>query len=1072
MTRTSASPHRVVVAGVGAATFLLGAALATTAAALPQPLEGTISDADRARAATAARDAAPLEMPTGCIVREPHHDTARGGSTGSDDAAHYARGSVMNVFVFVDHDGGTWDPSEMAEQGAKAELAKEYYTDHAPPEVFLTFDHEGDGGYYFYLVDLDIDIAAAGEFTFDMIEDAVQEIGFNDTDGDGGVIDDMTVFLQRWNGGWDNVILTFIPADFDYSPSQAGWIESWCKVDYNDTWPIMAHEWGHVFGACDEGGGPAGCNGIDCDDICMSWFLVDQVPNGNCTSCGGVDCMMRAASAVPPCSFTERNWAWVDADGSGLPDNTVNWDPVAGALYDIWELHHNGWLIHSNETWGFVANQRWRSWSAMGVRSRGASDWAIRVFGENNANHHLASDFLSPGVKVVVGDFNHNNLGQDHIRLMNTGGAGQYVLSYEAGNGILYPDGVERAYSWDDRNVVRAYDLPLFGGETIQIQLDIDTAGLDLGMALFKSDGGTYYAPRTSALWEENDWPAGISESYTFEVPEDDVYGLVLWSDTEVDGDFSIQVGPSLYALSEGARFTSFGDLQLFSFAPEPGYWAVTAVRPGESSNVKLSLFADSRFETHLQTSGAYPNVEFIAADYNPGATTDYLRVVRQSGATAHTTQWEQEQDLLGGWVDDSWGSGHVARVWDAYLRAGQRYRVQEYDLALDTGIYLISSADGDRYTPRSGADAGSNGSGGFSEWFTYVAPADDWYGVVMIANDGDSEGSFDIGIGPYESLDEESPVHFPDEVVWSDLDTENGSWAVVGVVPEAGSASRLGLWSCDDFDVTCFGENDVSGRPAQWLAIDGNHDPATTYYTRADRVAGVGAQSVSFDVAPGNDVSFDDVEEVETTSGSFVANEVVKVHDLNVAVAPVSMQVVVIPRRPGMDLAVGLHDSGDGDHHQGSDEAVAYADLGGPGQPEELIVDVAAGDIWGLVVANLTGEGGDYDVYIHRAGLLAADDPAGAGLPTELGLLARGALSARPTLELALPERSRVRLDVFDISGRRVRTLADDALDAGVHAFAWDGRTAGGDAVAAGVYFAKLHAMGQERTVKLIRRR
>jgi flagellar hook assembly protein FlgD len=60
----------------------------------------------------------------------------------------------------------------------------------------------------------------------------------------------------------------------------------------------------------------------------------------------------------------------------------------------------------------------------------------------------------------------------------------------------------------------------------------------------------------------------------------------------------------------------------------------------------------------------------------------------------------------------------------------------------------------------------------------------------------------------------------------------------------------------------------------------------------------------------------------------------------------------------------------------------------------------------------------------------------------------------------------------VFDISGRRVRTLADDALDAGVHAFAWDGRTAGGDAVAAGVYFAKLHAMGQERTVKLIRRR
>ena len=47
------------------------------------------------------------------------------------------------------------------------------------------------------------------------------------------------------------------------------------------------------------------------------------------------------------------------------------------------------------------------------------------------------------------------------------------------------------------------------------------------------------------------------------------------------------------------------------------------------------------------------------------------------------------------------------------------------------------------------------------------------------------------------------------------------------------------------------------------------------------------------------------------------------------------------------------------------------------------------------------------------------------------------------------------VRLEVFEPSGRVVRTLLDRAdLDAGAHAVPWDGRDEGGDPVASGTYF------------------
>jgi hypothetical protein len=55
------------------------------------------------------------------------------------------------------------------------------------------------------------------------------------------------------------------------------------------------------------------------------------------------------------------------------------------------------------------------------------------------------------------------------------------------------------------------------------------------------------------------------------------------------------------------------------------------------------------------------------------------------------------------------------------------------------------------------------------------------------------------------------------------------------------------------------------------------------------------------------------------------------------------------------------------------------------------------------------------------------------------------------------LPAATSVRLDLLDLQGRRVRTLAEGVLPKGATILTWDGRTADGVAAAPGVYFARL---------------
>ena len=62
------------------------------------------------------------------------------------------------------------------------------------------------------------------------------------------------------------------------------------------------------------------------------------------------------------------------------------------------------------------------------------------------------------------------------------------------------------------------------------------------------------------------------------------------------------------------------------------------------------------------------------------------------------------------------------------------------------------------------------------------------------------------------------------------------------------------------------------------------------------------------------------------------------------------------------------------------------------------------------------------------------------------------------------------VRVEIFDLSGRRVRTLIDRRMEAGTQIAGWDGEDDRGRATPPGVYFYRLEAGGRTRVRKLVR--
>ena len=138
--------------------------------------------------------------------------------------------------------------------------------------------------------------------------------------------------------------------------------------------------------------------------------------------------------------------------------------------------------------------------------------------------------------------------------------------------------------------------------------------------------------------------------------------------------------------------------------------------------------------------------------------------------------------------------------------------------------------------------------------------------------------------------------------------------------------------------------------------------------------------------------------------------------------------------------------------------------DFRGAGPHEYLDRGVEGGRWYVYLVARVAPDGNvDYSppLLAHAPGVVARLELL-PPVPTPF--------SARTNFAFLVPAPGgRVRLEVFDVAGRRVRVLHDGPAVAGRHAAGWDGRDEAGRRLASGVYFARLSLGNETRDRRLV---
>ena len=103
-------------------------------------------------------------------------------------------------------------------------------------------------------------------------------------------------------------------------------------------------------------------------------------------------------------------------------------------------------------------------------------------------------------------------------------------------------------------------------------------------------------------------------------------------------------------------------------------------------------------------------------------------------------------------------------------------------------------------------------------------------------------------------------------------------------------------------------------------------------------------------------------------------------------------------------------------------------------------------------------------------------NDPA-SGVPSQrethdgLGLFQNvpNPFAASTSIAYALPSETHVKLEVFSVTGRLVDVLVDETQSAGMKSATWDGMDTRGNEMPAGIYFYRVSAEGETRTMKML---
>jgi hypothetical protein len=303
------------------------------------------------------------------------------------------------------------------------------------------------------------------------------------------------------------------------------------------------------------------------------------------------------------------------------------------------------------------------------------------------------------------------------------------------------------------------------------------------------------------------------------------------------------------------------------------------------------------------------------------------------------------------------------------------------------------------------------------------------------------------------------------EEPLWYNCDglrlpsTGSGWWKAVAVMPGASSNVDVRLHDPLVGAVDGFGAHlTYSGWPmgnSDYVLVNYNSAPTAPYDAGVLRIGG----SQNYNIHSAGSVFHE--WDGEETYGPYVmgAGEIVHLHEFLLN-GPVQFSLHNLGG--SVDWGITLHTHGEPFLSKSDAPDSCYAWLNGPGMNEHLSAQIEVQTFYCLAVwkrdsASLPLEG-TYELYVSDivTGVESSDDTPSR---TALASVYPNPFNPQTKIEYYVASQQHVVLEIFDISGAKVRGLVDEVLPAQRHVVEWDGRDDAGNAVASGVYFLRMAA-------------
>lgn len=322
------------------------------------------------------------------------------------------------------------------------------------------------------------------------------------------------------------------------------------------------------------------------------------------------------------------------------------------------------------------------------------------------------------------------------------------------------------------------------------------------------------------------------------------------------------------------------------------------------------------------------------------------------------------------------------------------------------------------------------------------------------------------VGTSAYRTL---PPSRGPGVYPNSDGFAFSPTFAQAWVVSSAGSVSG------DDYDVSVY--SDYSSSTAGFSSLvssstaGGNYTDfvvgqyasayGTIYYPAVTRwYAGGGGNPYTLDNS--NDVGrFSALPSAQWVGQTLASNRLADVYEAQLQ-AGVTYRMLLWRSSGTDDLGFELFpETVGGVYQRGYGVATSIPSAG---DQDTLEFTPASTGWYPIVVYRQTGSGvadpAEYTFAWSSGVIVGVDDE----LPKALAFagIAPNPARAGGRFHFALPVGTNVKLEMFDLNGRRVSTVADATYDAGVHDVSWNGTDANGRQLDAGLYWARFSANGK----------